>query len=74
MRRIERSYLVRVVQVYEGDVPDNWDGMEWHEQDEYIIANWTLVSDDTELLDDDQLDLRDVEPPLLLPSGRYIGL
>lgn len=60
--RVERSYLVRVVQVYDGDPPADWAGEPFvagapldGAQDEHVCNNWQLLSDETELLDNDEL-------------------
>ena len=63
--KIERTYIVRVVQVYEGPsneiVLDELYGCidSYGDADENIFGsgNWALISDEIELLDDDQLDL-----------------
>jgi len=68
--KVERSYLVRIVQTYEGEPPAEWfaadeaegslieygylDG----EQDEYVCNNWECTTDQTELLDNDELETR----------------
>lgn len=67
--KVERSFLVRVVQVYEGDLPsdENWGTDDWADDwmygdhDQYICDNWKLVSDETELIDNDNLDSRIIE-------------
>ena len=70
--RVERRYLVEVVQVYEGDPPNpppdywgdevkEWDDYLDGDQDQYICDNWRLVDDYTILLDDDQLQTRVIE-------------
>ena len=61
--RVERSYLVRVVQVYEGDgrdigVADQGWGYLDSDQDQCVCDNWKLVEDRTEFVDDDQLESR----------------
>lgn len=61
--RVERSYLIRIVQVYEGKPPADWAGqpfvagerLDGH-QDEHVCNHWELLSDETELLDNDDLD------------------
>jgi hypothetical protein len=64
--KVERSFLVRVVQVYEGDPPADWNieqvtqWMNWN-HDQYVCDNWKLVSDKTQSLDDDQLSYEVVQ-------------
>lgn len=60
--RIQRSYLVRVMQTFEGEPPDDWDleaiaedGLDW-EHDQYACDNWTKIEDTYQLLDNDDLD------------------
>lgn len=65
--KVRRSFLVRVVQIWEGDElppseygePDD-DWMEY-DQDQFVCDNWNLISDEIELLDDDQLEYEVIE-------------
>lgn len=62
--RIERSYLARIVQVYEGPASDietepgyNDVIQNYSEADETICGNWTLVSEEIQAVDNDDLTL-----------------
>ena len=66
--KVERSYLVRIVQTYEGEPPAEWfadDETEGSlveygylngEQDEYVCNNWECTRDQIDLLDNDELE------------------
>lgn len=54
--RVTRSYLVRVVQTYDGDTPDDGDTYDEMDQDQYVCDNWHLIREEFEPVDDDQLE------------------
>ena len=67
--RVERSYLVRIVQVYEGEPPTDWAGEPFvagalldSERDEHVCNHWKLLSDEEESLDDDGLSAFVIQP------------
>ncbi|CPR34263.1 Uncharacterised protein [Mycobacteroides abscessus subsp. abscessus] len=53
---IERSYLVRVVQTYTGRLPESREERT-DDVDQFICDNFLLVSDETETVDEDELQV-----------------
>lgn len=60
--RVERRYLVCVVEVFEGEPPVDWDlppgSLLDGDQDQYVCDNWQTTRETHKLLDDDQLESR----------------
>lgn len=56
--KAERSFLIRKVQVYEGELPENWEDMSEHELDEHVCSHWELAEEADEYIDDDQFEFQ----------------
>jgi hypothetical protein len=55
-----RSYLVRQVEVYQGDPPDGLDPDEFVDFDEWLVENGEVVDSYVEYIDDDGLEIEEV--------------
>lgn len=57
--KVERRFLVQIVQTYEGDPPEQWgDLIELTDYglDQYVCDNWRMVRERVEYIDNDNLE------------------